>query len=69
MNNNTLGLVCIIIGVLIITSGAPFLWSILLTLLALWLINYGLIFRGSPGLMFWVQRMFEELQSIFKSKK
>ena len=69
MNNNTLGLICIIIGVVIIASGAPFLWQILITLLALWLINYGLILRGSPALIVWVQRMFDEIRSAFGLKK
>lgn len=69
MNNNMLGLICIIIGIVILISGAPFLWHILLTLLALWLINYGLILRGSPALIVWVQKMFDEIQAVFTSKK
>lgn len=69
MNNNTLGLICIIVGTVIIASGAPFLWHILITLLALWLINYGLMLRGSQPLIVWVQRVFDEVRSVFSSKK
>ena len=68
VNNKNLGLVCIGAGIILLVLGSPFLWHILITLLALWLIHYGLILRGDPGLMIWIVRFSEAVKSLFYSK-
>jgi hypothetical protein len=69
VNNDMLGLLCIIIGVALLVVGSPFLWHILIVLLALWLIHYGMVIRGGPGLVVWVARATDEIKSLFKSRK
>lgn len=69
MKRDMLGLLCIIIGVALLVVGSPFLWHILIALLALWLIHYGMVLRGGPGLVVWVARATDEIKSLFRSKK
>ena len=69
MNNDTLGLLCIIVGVVLLVVGSPFLWHVFIILLALWLIHYGMIVRGGPGLVVWVARATDEIKSYFHSRK
>ena len=66
--NNILGLICIIGGALLLIFGAPLLWYIVLSLIGLWLINYGLQLRGSPPLTMWLQRWYDEIRFYFFKK-
>ena len=60
--NKTKSITLIVIGsVLLIFATAPYLLSIILGLLGLYLINYGLRVSGNPPLLYLVQNWFDNL--------
>ncbi|MBT3455760.1 hypothetical protein HN446_01740 [bacterium] len=62
IQNSTKSIIFIVLGsVLFLFSSAPFLLNLVLSLLGLYLINYGLRASGRPPLLYMVQSWFDNL--------